>query len=212
MFFSYDNNIAIFVYLRAAKLVIIFEGTNDVKDKNSLFAVFGCQSAVFWRIEVKNYRKCFAVQENHSIFAPAICASYIPIGFTPASVGFTTAQGPFVYRLGRKIFILERGVRLPYGLLLINEINIYVNKMANHKSSEKRIRQAKVRRLTNRYASRTTRNQVRKFRSITSREEAQKMYPEVCSMLDKLAKKKVIHQNKANNLKSKLAAHVNSLS
>jgi small subunit ribosomal protein S20 len=84
--------------------------------------------------------------------------------------------------------------------------------MANHKSSEKRIRQAKVRRLTNRYASRTTRNQVRKFRSITSREEAQKMYPEVCSMLDKLAKKKVIHQNKANNLKSKLAAHVNSLS
>ncbi len=38
------------------------------------------------------------------------------------------------------------------------------------------------------------------------------MYPEVCSMLDKLAKKNVIHQNKANNLKSKLAAHVNGLS
>mgnify|MGYP005826545845 CR=1 FL=1 len=84
--------------------------------------------------------------------------------------------------------------------------------MANHKSSEKRIRQTKVRRLKNRYASRTTRNQVRKLRTITSREEAQKMYPEVCSMLDKLAKKKVIHRNKANNLKSKLAAHVNSLS
>jgi len=84
--------------------------------------------------------------------------------------------------------------------------------MANHKSSEKRIRQTKVRRLKNRYASRTTRNQVRKLRTITSKEEAQKMYPEVCSMLDKLAKKKVIHRNKANNLKSKLAAHVNSLS
>lgn len=84
--------------------------------------------------------------------------------------------------------------------------------MANHKSSEKRIRQTKVRRLTNRYASRTTRGQVRKLRTITSKEEAQKMYPEVCSMLDKLAKKKVIHQNKANNLKSKLAAHVSSLS
>ncbi|MDD4630935.1 MAG: 30S ribosomal protein S20 [Proteiniphilum sp.] len=83
--------------------------------------------------------------------------------------------------------------------------------MANHKSSEKRIRQTKVRRLTNRYASRSTRSQVRKLRTITSKEEAQKMYPEVCSMLDKLAKKKVIHQNKANNLKSKLAAHVNSL-
>ena len=25
-------------------------------------------------------------------------------------------DGPFVYRLGRKIFILERGVRLPHGL------------------------------------------------------------------------------------------------
>jgi len=69
-----------------------------------------------------------------------------------------------------------------------------------------------VRRLTNRYASRTTRGQVRKLRTTTSKEDAQKLYPEVCSMLDKLAKKKVIHQNKANNLKSKLAAHVNSLS
>ncbi|MBZ4652098.1 MAG: ribosomal protein [Proteiniphilum sp.] len=85
-------------------------------------------------------------------------------------------------------------------------------KMANHKSSEKRIRQTKVRRLTNRYAFRTTRNSVHKFRNLTSKEEAVKLYPEVCSMLDKLAKKNVIHQNKANNLKSKLAAHVNSLS
>jgi len=84
--------------------------------------------------------------------------------------------------------------------------------MANHKSAEKRIRQTKVRRIANRYTSRTTRNAVRKLRATTSKEEATKMYPEVCSMLDKLAKKNVIHQNKANNLKSKLAAHVNSLS
>ncbi|WP_298653619.1 30S ribosomal protein S20 [uncultured Proteiniphilum sp.] len=84
--------------------------------------------------------------------------------------------------------------------------------MANHKSSEKRIRQTKVRRLSNKYVSRTARNKVRELRTLTSKEEAQKMYPEVCSMLDKLAKKKVIHQNKADNLKSKLASHVNSLS
>ncbi|RNC64380.1 30S ribosomal protein S20 [Proteiniphilum sp. X52] len=84
--------------------------------------------------------------------------------------------------------------------------------MANHKSSVKRIRQTKARRLANRYVSRTARNKVRELRAITSKEEAQKMYPEVCSMLDKLAKKNVIHQNKANNLKSKLASHVNSLS
>ncbi|NLX80889.1 MAG: 30S ribosomal protein S20 [Proteiniphilum sp.] len=83
--------------------------------------------------------------------------------------------------------------------------------MANHKSAIKRIRQTNARRLENRYVSRTTRNSVRKLRATTSKDEAQKMYPEVCSMLDKLAKKKVIHQNKANNLKSKLAAHVNGL-
>ena len=84
--------------------------------------------------------------------------------------------------------------------------------MANHKSAEKRIRQSETRRLRNRYVSRTTRNSVNKFRELTSKEEAQAKYPEVCSMLDKLAKKNVIHQKKANNLKSKLAAHLNSLS
>ncbi|MDR1743722.1 MAG: 30S ribosomal protein S20 [Dysgonamonadaceae bacterium] len=83
--------------------------------------------------------------------------------------------------------------------------------MANHKSAEKRIRQTKVHRLTNRYAARTTRNSVRKLRATTSKEDAQKMYPEVCSMLDKLAKKNVIHKNKAGNLKSKLAAHISKL-
>ncbi|MDR1505452.1 MAG: 30S ribosomal protein S20 [Prevotella sp.] len=83
--------------------------------------------------------------------------------------------------------------------------------MANHKSAEKRIRQAEVRRLRNRYSARTTRNAVRKFRTLTDKDEAQKLYPSVCSMLDRLAKKNVIHKNKAGNLKSKLAAHVKSL-
>ena len=83
--------------------------------------------------------------------------------------------------------------------------------MANHQSAEKRIRQTETRRLSNRYVSRTTRNSVRKFRELTSKEEAHAKYPEVCSMLDKLAKKNVIHQKKADNLKSKLAAHMNKL-
>ena len=83
--------------------------------------------------------------------------------------------------------------------------------MANHKSAEKRIRQAEVRRLRNRYSARTTRNAVRKFRALTNKDEAQKLYPSVCSMLDRLAKKNVIHKNKAGNLKSKLAAHVKTL-
>lgn len=83
--------------------------------------------------------------------------------------------------------------------------------MANHKSSIKRIRQTNVRRLRNRYVARTTRNAVKKLRLITDKAEAQKLYPSVCSMLDKLAKKNVIHKNKAGNLKSKLAHHVQSL-
>ncbi|WP_108822553.1 30S ribosomal protein S20 [Dysgonomonas sp. Marseille-P4361] len=83
--------------------------------------------------------------------------------------------------------------------------------MANHKSAEKRIRQAEAKRLRNRYVAKTTRNAVRKFRALTEKEEAQKQYPSVCSMLDKLAKRNIIHKNKAGNLKSKLAAHVNSL-
>ncbi len=83
--------------------------------------------------------------------------------------------------------------------------------MANHKSALKRIRQAEVRRLRNRYVARTSRNAVKKFRALTDKAEAEKQYPTVCSILDRLAKKNVIHKNKAGNLKSKLAAHVRSL-
>lgn len=83
--------------------------------------------------------------------------------------------------------------------------------MANHKSSLKRVRQAEVIRLRNRYVAKTTRNAVRKLRATTDKTEAEKLYPSVSSMLDKLAKKNVIHKNKAGNLKSKLAAHVRSL-
>ena len=84
--------------------------------------------------------------------------------------------------------------------------------MANHKSSLKRIRQTKTRCLRNRYYAKTARNAVRKLRAMANKEEAVAFYPKVSSMLDKLAKKNVIHKNKAGNLKSKLAKHVNHLS
>jgi small subunit ribosomal protein S20 len=83
--------------------------------------------------------------------------------------------------------------------------------MANHKSSIKRIRQTLARRLRNRYYAKTARNAVRKLRATTEKTEASMLYKEVSSMLDKLAKKNVIHKNKAGNLKSKLALHVNKL-
>ena len=83
--------------------------------------------------------------------------------------------------------------------------------MANHKSSLKRIRQTEVRNLRNRYYGKTMRNAVRKLRATTDKDEAQKMYPEVQKLLDKLAKKRIIHKNKASNLKSKLCAYIAKL-
>ena len=83
--------------------------------------------------------------------------------------------------------------------------------MANHKSSLKRIRQTEVRNLRNRYYGKTMRNAVRKLRATTDKDEAQKMYPEVQKLLDKLAKKRIIHKNKAANLKSKLCAYIAKL-
>ena len=84
--------------------------------------------------------------------------------------------------------------------------------MANHQSSKKRIRQTEKRRLHNRYYSVTTRNAVRKLRATENKDEATELLPKVSSMLDKLAKKNIIHSNKAANLKSKLTKYVNSLS
>jgi small subunit ribosomal protein S20 len=55
------------------------------------------------------------------------------------------------------------------------------------------------------------RNAVPKVRATTSKEEAVALYPKVQKMLDKLAKTNVIHKNKAANLKSSLAQHVNKL-
>ncbi|MDD7561853.1 MAG: 30S ribosomal protein S20 [Parabacteroides sp.] len=83
--------------------------------------------------------------------------------------------------------------------------------MANHKSSIKRIRQTNARRLHNRYYAKTARNAMRDLRATEDQNEAQTLFPKVCSMSDKLAKKHIIHKNKAGNLKSKLAKHVNSL-
>ena len=83
--------------------------------------------------------------------------------------------------------------------------------MANHKSTLKRIRQKEKRRLRNRYYGKTMRNAVRKLRATTEKEAAVAQYPAVTKLLDKLAKKNIIHQNKANNLKSKLALYINKL-
>jgi small subunit ribosomal protein S20 len=89
---------------------------------------------------------------------------------------------------------------------IIREIN-----MANHKSSLKRIRSNEAKRLRNRYQHKTTRTMVKKLRLTHDKVAATDLYKKVSSALDKLAKKNVIHKNKASNLKSKLAKLVNKL-
>ncbi|MDE0771102.1 MAG: 30S ribosomal protein S20 [Salibacteraceae bacterium] len=83
--------------------------------------------------------------------------------------------------------------------------------MANHKSALKRIRQIKVRRELNRYVFKTTRNAIRELRIETDKKVAAASLPKVFSMIDKLAKKNIIHSNKAANLKSKLSKKVAAL-
>lgn len=83
--------------------------------------------------------------------------------------------------------------------------------MANHKSAIKRIRSNNAKRTENRYYAKTTRTAVKQLRSATSKKEAETLLPKVAGMIDKLAKKNVIHKNKAGNLKSKLAKKVASL-
>lgn len=83
--------------------------------------------------------------------------------------------------------------------------------MANHKSALKRVRQTEKRNELNRYQHKTTRNAVRDLRAATSKKDAEKLLPQVDGMLDKLAKKNVIHKNKAANLKSSLRKHVSKL-
>ncbi len=83
--------------------------------------------------------------------------------------------------------------------------------MANHKSSLKRIRANAAKRLRNRYQAKTTRNAIKKLRSLTNKSDASAQLPRISSMLDRLAKRSIIHKNKAANNKSKLAKFVNNL-
>lgn len=83
--------------------------------------------------------------------------------------------------------------------------------MANHQSALKRVRSDAKKRDRNRYQHKTTRNAIRDLRSETDKSAAEKRLPLVVSMIDKLAKKNIIHRNKAANLKRSLARHVQAI-
>jgi small subunit ribosomal protein S20 len=83
--------------------------------------------------------------------------------------------------------------------------------MANHKSALKRIRSNDKKRVLNRYQAKSTRTVVKRLRATNDKNEAVELFKTASSMLDRLAKKNIIHKNKAANNKSKLAKFVNGL-
>jgi small subunit ribosomal protein S20 len=83
--------------------------------------------------------------------------------------------------------------------------------MANHSATKKDARQAAKRTERNKYYGKTTRNAIRDLRELNEKAEAGKKLVEVSSMIDKLAKRGIIHKNKAANLKSKLTKKVNAV-
>ncbi|MEY4051123.1 MAG: 30S ribosomal protein S20 [Chitinophagia bacterium] len=79
--------------------------------------------------------------------------------------------------------------------------------MANHSATKKDIRQATKRRDKNRYYGKTTRNAIRELKVVDDQKVYNEKLPNIISQIDKLAKRGIIHKNKAANLKSKLAKH-----
>ena len=83
--------------------------------------------------------------------------------------------------------------------------------MANHKSALKRIRSNDAKRLRNRYQHKTTRTFIKRLKETTDKSAARELLKTVIGMIDKLAKKNIIHNNKAAHNKSKLTRMVNAL-
>ncbi|RLD44424.1 MAG: 30S ribosomal protein S20 [Bacteroidetes bacterium] len=83
--------------------------------------------------------------------------------------------------------------------------------MANHKSSIKRIKTSEKKRVHNRYYARSMRSAIRKFRFLTDKKEAEQGLSSLVSLIDKNAKRGIIHKKKASNLKSKLMKYMGTL-
>lgn len=83
--------------------------------------------------------------------------------------------------------------------------------MANHASSKKRIRQDRKKNLHNRYYAKTMRNAIKSIKGLSDKAEATTLLPKIVALIDKNAKRNIIHDNKAGNLKSQITKHVNSL-
>ena len=83
--------------------------------------------------------------------------------------------------------------------------------MPQHKSAAKRVRQDAKRRIRNRYQKVRVRTMIKDLQSETDAAAAQAKLNEIKAQLDRLAGRRVVHPNKAANVKGQLERHVQSL-
>ena len=83
--------------------------------------------------------------------------------------------------------------------------------MPQHKSAVKRVRQNTKRRARNRIHRSRMRTMITRLRQTEDQEQARQLFRDLKSYLDRLAIKRIIHQNKAANYKSELERYVNAL-
>ena len=154
--------------------------------ERELTLIFGVRSVLIWA----NYRYTFEIPSsspwNLSKESPALKAGKI-----------------FGHEFQN--YLAFRPLRATFAVLN------FQNNMANHKATKKDVRQATKRRDRNRYYGKTTRNAIRDLQEIKDNKGAAEKLPEIVAMLDKLAKRGIIHKNKASNIKSKLTRKVNAL-
>jgi small subunit ribosomal protein S20 len=78
-----------------------------------------------------------------------------------------------------------------------------------HKSVEKRVRQNERKRQKNVIHRSKLKTAIKKVRTAENKEAALPELKKTSALLDRLAAKRIIHKNKAANLKSKLSGFVN---
>lgn len=83
--------------------------------------------------------------------------------------------------------------------------------MPHHKSCEKRLRQSKQLRAHNRFIKSTLRSAIKELEATQDPVEAGKQLSAVSSLLDKAAKRNVMHHRTADRRKSRLALFVQKL-
>jgi len=73
----------------------------------------------------------------------------------------------------------------------------------------KRVRQSRKSNIRNRYYKSKMNTAIKKFIAM-EKKEAETSFPRIIKLIDQVSSKGIIHKNKANNKKSKLALHLNS--